>query len=230
MPGNGGGSFPTQVRYPVSWVPISVAIGDFDVDGQQDLAVANSYANSISVLLGFGDGSFGSQTLYPTGYHPGSVAVGDFNGDGRQDLAVVNTFFDSVSVLLNQVPPPLNVEIDINPGFFPNTINTGIDFLISVALFGTADFDASDVDVTTLRFGPGGAAPAHDLTDQFTYNYHLQDLNLDGFMDLMIHFPVQQTGIACGDESGTLTGNLLSGGSMEGTDSIRTVGCGGIKE
>jgi hypothetical protein len=42
----------------------------------------------------------------------------------------------------------------------------------------------------------------------------------------MTHFPMQDTGIVCGDESATLNGSLLSGHPTEGTDSIRTVGCG----
>jgi hypothetical protein len=127
-------------------------------------------------------------------------------------------------------PQVLSIEIDINPGFFPNIINTRMNFVISVALLGSENFDVADIDVTTLRFGPGEASPAHDLTDLFTYNNHLQDVNLDGFMDLMTHFPMQDTGIACGDESATLTGSLLSGYPIEGTDSVRTVGCGQRKD
>ena len=85
---------------------------------------------------------------------------------------------------------------------------------------------ASDcIDVTTLAFGPDRASPAHDLTDSFTYNDHLQDVNLDGFTDLVTHFRVRDTGIACGDESVMRTGETLDGQPTEGTDSITTVGC-----
>jgi hypothetical protein len=44
-------------------------------------------------------------------------------------------------------------------------------------------------------------------------------------MDLMLHFRTQDTGIACADESATLTGETLEGLPIQGTDSIRTVGC-----
>jgi hypothetical protein len=84
----------------------------------------------------------------------------------------------------------------------------------------------ADVDPTTLRFGPDEASPAHDLTDHWTHADHLQDRNLDGFMDLMMHFRTQESGIACGDLSATLTGNLFSGQAIEGMDTFRTVGCG----
>jgi hypothetical protein len=56
-------------------------------------------------------------------------------------------------------------------------------------------------------------------------NQHLQDVNLDGFTDLMTHFVARDSGIACGDTSVTLSGFLLGGGVFAGTDSIRTVGC-----
>ena len=72
--------------------------------------------------------------------------------------------------------------------------------------------------VTTLAFGPDAAPSAH-------LNGHLQDVNYDGFTDVMVHFRTQDTGIVCGDESVTLTGETLDGQSLEGTDSIETVGC-----
>jgi len=221
--GNGDGSFATETRYQAGNVPTSVAIGDFDNDGRQDLAVTNGYVYEISVLLGNGDGSFAMRASYPAGDGPHSIAIGDFDNDGGQDLAVANYRSHDVPVLLNH----MIFEIDINPGVFPNTINTRLNYVVSVALLGSEVFDVADVDVTSLRFGPDEASPAHDLTDTWTYTAHLQDVNFDGFMDLIMHFPMQDTGIACGDESATLTGNMLSGKPIEGTDSIRTVGCGG---
>jgi len=97
----------------------------------------------------------------------------------------------------------------------------------TVAILGSDTFDVADIDVTTLTFGSGGATPAHNLTDSFTYNDHLQDVNLDGYMDLMTHYRTRDTGIFCGDESATLTGETLDGQPLEGADSLVTVGCRG---
>ena len=91
--------------------------------------------------------------------------------------------------------------------------------MIPVAILDSDSFDVADVDVATLAFGPNGAAIAHR-------DGHLEDANLDGIMDLLLHFRTQETGIVCGDESATLTGELLDGTPFEGTDSIQTVGCG----
>ena len=43
-------------------------------------------------------------------------------------------------------------------------------------------------------------------------------------MDLVTHYRTQDTGIVCGDESATLIGETLEGQTIEGSDSIGTVG------
>jgi hypothetical protein len=90
--------------------------------------------------------------------------------------------------------------------------------VLPVAILGSDTFDVTDIDVTTLAFGPSGVLIAH-------WHGHPQDMNHDGFMDLIVHFRTQDTGIVCGDESATLTGETLDGQPFEGKDSIVTVGC-----
>ena len=117
----------------------------------------------------------------------------------------------------------LEVAIDIKPGSDPNSINLKSKGVIPVAILGSADFDVTDVDVTTLSFA--GASPVHDLTDLLVYADHLQDVNLDGFTDLVCHFRTQDTNIASGDTSATLTGaTIIVPVVFSGTDSVRTVG------
>ena len=70
--------------------PDAIVAGDFNGDGRTDLAVANSYDNDVSVLLGNGDGTFQTQVTYAVGSGPVAIVAGDFNGDGRTDLAVAN--------------------------------------------------------------------------------------------------------------------------------------------
>src|SRR2546426_790400 len=81
-------SFNARLDFAVQTNPISVAVGDLNGDRVQDLAVANSGSNTVSVLLGNGDGTFRAAPTVAAGINPFSVAVGDLNGDGVPDLAV----------------------------------------------------------------------------------------------------------------------------------------------
>jgi hypothetical protein len=83
--GNGDGTFQTAVTYPVGRKSADVAIGDFNGDGNLDLAVVDR-AGPVTILLGKGDGTFtaGKSIALKGGF----VAVADLNGDGKTDLIV----------------------------------------------------------------------------------------------------------------------------------------------
>jgi hypothetical protein len=102
--GNGDGTFQSPIPYSAgAGSSYFVAVGDFNKDGNLDLAVANqtSASSTINILLGNGDGTFQAPVSYSTGTGSASfVAVGDFNNDGAPDLAVANAGTDSVSILL----------------------------------------------------------------------------------------------------------------------------------
>lgn len=71
--------------------PMSMTMNDFNVDGKQDLAVANSGRHgSVAVLLGNGAGDFGPPTHFMADQWNLSVTTADFNGDQRPDLATAD--------------------------------------------------------------------------------------------------------------------------------------------
>ncbi|MFM7113402.1 MAG: beta strand repeat-containing protein, partial [Planctomycetota bacterium] len=75
----------------VGAAPIAVTVGDFDNDGNDDIASANSGENSLSVFLGVGDGTFGTASQVALPGTPVSIAAGDFNGDGLDDVTAISS-------------------------------------------------------------------------------------------------------------------------------------------
>ena len=49
--GTGAGGFAGATSFAVGREPVSVAVGDFNGDGRQDLAVANVNSGNVSILL-----------------------------------------------------------------------------------------------------------------------------------------------------------------------------------
>ncbi len=84
-------------------------------------------------------------------------------------------------LVLGDVIPILAVEIDIKPGSDPNAINPIASAVVPIAILTTDDFDATQVDATTLAFGPDGAGIVHRQG-------HAVDIDKDGDTDLVVHF------------------------------------------
>src|SRR5712691_2768237 len=118
-------SFNTRLDFAVQTKPISVAVGDFNGDRVQDLAVANSGSNTVSVLLGNGDGTFRAAPTVAVGTDPEFVAVADFNGDGVPDLVVANRGSATVSVLLGNGDGTFRAALTYGVGAGPASVAVG---------------------------------------------------------------------------------------------------------
>jgi hypothetical protein len=117
-------SFASPAVYPTGELPAAVAVGDFNHDGNLDLAVANNSgaSNSVSILLGKGDGTFRNLASYQTGDNPSAIAVADFNGDGNLDLAVGNGGLNTVAILLGNGDGTFRAPLHFNSGYEPFSV------------------------------------------------------------------------------------------------------------
>ncbi|GEM_PF-4855809 len=87
--GFGNGNFAAAVAYDAgAELPVGLATGDFDGDGDLDVATANNDANAAFVALNQGGMSFADASEAPLGTVASSIEAGDVNGDGVDDLLV----------------------------------------------------------------------------------------------------------------------------------------------
>jgi hypothetical protein len=189
-------SFRARRDFAVGRNPSSISVRDFNGDAILDLAVANTYSDTVSVLLGRGGGLFDAASTIAVGRFPLSIHAGDFNGDGRLDLAVVNggqlPNRGSLSMLLGNGDgtfrplPPLELERGTGPAAVGDFNGDGRpDFAIAYQNMGLGSANLAILlgnGDGTFRFPPDlimrvADSPASLIAGQF---------NRDGLVDLAL--------------------------------------------
>jgi len=89
------------ITLPAGSGPVRVAAGDFDEDGDTDLAVANYDGDNVTTFLNAGGLVFNQSQVFAANA-PRFVIAADFSGDGAVDLAVANFNSNNVTVLENR--------------------------------------------------------------------------------------------------------------------------------
>ena len=82
--------FVRGTSFTLSQEPSYMAVGDFNRDNRDDVAVVSPESNEINILLGNNDGSFTPGTVANFGNFPGFVAAGNINNDTFIDLAIAD--------------------------------------------------------------------------------------------------------------------------------------------
>ncbi|MFC1707877.1 FG-GAP-like repeat-containing protein, partial [Planctomycetota bacterium] len=94
----------------------SLAVGDFDRDGNPDFAIAHYKRWAVGVVLGRGDGTFRWAPNVPVGsdllHH---LSTADFNSDGNLDLGVVAGRRHFVSIFLGNGDGTFSNPINLVP-------------------------------------------------------------------------------------------------------------------
>jgi len=197
--GNGDGTLhPAKTVSVGKNNPAYFAVGDFNGDGNQDVAIINQGTPvTLDMLLGNGDGTFRSlATSESIGDGARFTAVADLNHDGKLDLAVMNG--SQVIILIGN-----------GDGTFQPPINYSVPFGIAVAI---ADFDGDgnlDLAVDSLPSSTGGIFSFLSGNGDGTFN-----------APQVIHIGIGPLSIATGDFNGDAKPDVAINSANAGTATI----------
>lgn len=193
--GNGAGSFGTaNTIQTLGRKPRDLELGDFNGDGNLDVAATNLLSREIVFMAGNGAGGLGAPVSYRVGSQPTSIISADFNGDGILDLAVTCQTVREISVLLGTGQavgtfsetigikyPNTELEISINSTdlngdgnadlIIANRATNTLSYMLGL---GNGTFD------TRVDFKVGGVKGRQPVAIAYG------DFNGDGAIDLMV--------------------------------------------
>jgi len=177
--------------------PLAVVFFDFNLDGWQDIYIANDHFASNTLYKNMGDGTFTdvsiSSNANVSGFMMG-IAVGDYDNDGDFDLYVSNDPYGNYLLKNNgdetftEIADSLGLSVNKvcwGVNFFDYDNDTDLDLYVSVAE-GTVNYEnvmfANNGDGSFMQmFGIG-------LDDQkSSYGNAIGDYNNDGFYDIAVY-------------------------------------------
>jgi hypothetical protein len=187
--GNGDGTFRPGINYTTGGAKLrSITLGDFNNDGNLDVAVGDYLYNNVEVLLGDGLGNFALAAAYPVDGHSSGVAAGDFNNDGNLDLVSANRFLSDVTLLLGDGHGGFQSGGNFVAGQYCRALGVGDfngDGNLDLAV-ANAEYGDNTVSVL-LGDGNGGFSSTLNVpTGIAPISIAVGDFNGDGYPDLAV--------------------------------------------
>lgn len=198
------------------WVNGEKAAAGGTAPGEPTVHVDSSWADKFSAVGAWTDSLETDGWWIPNGlvlpkeqFQAGANQINVLTDDFRNWGGLARVVFK-----VTQTGPCVN--IDIKPGSYPNCFNLNGSGVIPVAILGSSTFDVTQINLSTLSFNgmavrvKGNGAPQCSL----------QNVNGDGYADLVCQFVDDPSAWLGGSTTATVKGNLNSGTPFAGSDEI----------
>lgn len=220
--GNGDGTFAHGANVPIPTSAGVLTVGDFNGDGNSDVALLNFGEDRVTILLGDGAGNLTPTAISPsTSPDPVSIVAADFNGDGTLDLAIANGLSspNSVAVLLGNGDGTFTPAAPIVTPTLDGTLAVGDFDSDGKADLASAGF-GSGGDFVSLLLGNGDGtflASRQYPSDKYFASSLAMDFNGDGLSDVAVASSDGQVAVLLSSLGSSATATV-SGVSIVGTD------------
>ncbi len=173
-------------EFPAEIGGFAVAVADFNADSDPDLAIANSFADTVTAHLGGAGATFGAPTLVNGGDNdPVAVATGDFNDDSDPDIASANFTSNTVWVTLGAAGGSFGTPTPYAAGANPSGVAIGDFNADSDPDLAVSNRATDDVSILLGTAG-GGFGPQADFpTGDFPLSVAVGRFDADADPDLV---------------------------------------------
>jgi large repetitive protein len=187
----------------------SLAVADYNLDGNLGVVAPSAYGNDAAVYLGNGDGTLTEAGTVPLGIQPISVVTADFNGDGRPDFAAINASSDDLTVALGLGDGTIETPVSYPLGVQPTDMVAG-DFTGN-GFTDLAIATISDQVLILLGRGNGTFEPPIPLAVGSDPVFLLAtDFDHDGKLDLLaVNYRSDNISLLAGNGNGTFQPQVL---------------------
>lgn len=209
-PATGNFTFASVETHATGELPHAVKAGDFNNDGQPDLATVNFGGDSATVFTQ-ASGAWTAQML-SLGSGPLDLTLGDFDGDGYLDLASGNYNECSALVRINDTAGGFRGPLDLGGSSAGRVLSGDLDADGNDDLLVLGLYSETFVSRLEVRFGDGqGAFTPGVLLDlnRSLSSPQLYDVDGDGDLDLVAlsyHANTQSVVVYLNDGAGRFSG------------------------